>query len=250
MAVFKDYAKYYDLLYSGKDYQKEVSYIHQLIKRFQPGAKTILDLGCGTGRHDVLLARQGYKIKGIDVSDSMVALAKKVEIPESVEFQVADATKYQTSVLYDVVLSLFHVVNYQSSNQSLIDFFATAYSHLRSGGVFIFDSWYGPAVLTDRPQKKTKIIENEQLRVVRHTTPELQVNSNIALIHFDVEIQNKITKEVNQLTENHPMRYLFYPEVEILARQAGFQIVMFTKWMEETQPDDASWYVTFCLLKN
>ena len=249
MSVFRDYAKYYNLLYSEKDYRKEVDYIDRLVKRYKADSKTILDLGCGTGRHDALLEQLGYQVKGIDLSESMIALAKSLAISGRLEFQVGDATQYQSNVLYDVVLSLFHVINYQSSNKLLFDFFATAYSHLPAGGIFIFDSWYGPAVLSDRPQKKTRVIENEQLRVVRHTTPTLQVNSNIALIHFDVEIQNKITSEVNQLMEDHPMRYLFYPEIEWMAEQTGFQIVYFAKWLEETKPDEESWYVTFCLQK-
>ena len=56
MSVFKDYSNYYDLLYSDKDYEAEADYIDHLIQKNNPGAKTILNLGCGTGKHDFLLA--------------------------------------------------------------------------------------------------------------------------------------------------------------------------------------------------
>ena len=55
-AVFDAYAAYYDLLYKDKDYAGETEYVHRLIQRFNPGAKSILELGSGTGKHARLLA--------------------------------------------------------------------------------------------------------------------------------------------------------------------------------------------------
>ena len=66
MNVFKDYAAYYDLLNSGKDYITEADYIYQLIQSYTPGAKTVLDLGCGTGSYELALAARGYNLTGID----------------------------------------------------------------------------------------------------------------------------------------------------------------------------------------
>ena len=66
--VFAKYSEYYDLIYTDKDYQKEVDYIDQLIQKYHPKAKTILDLGCGTGVHANLLAAKGYRVMGIDLS--------------------------------------------------------------------------------------------------------------------------------------------------------------------------------------
>jgi hypothetical protein len=75
MSVFGNYARYYDLLNKDKDYEKEADYVHGLIQRYAPGSKTILDLGCGTGRHDFLLAEKGYSVTGIDMSEQMLSIA-------------------------------------------------------------------------------------------------------------------------------------------------------------------------------
>lgn len=249
MTVFNDYAKYYNLLYREKDYKKETDYINQLIQAHLKHAMTILDLGCGTGKHDALLAGQGYKVNGIDMSETMIRMAKSLEIAGSLEFEVADARSFKSPALFDVVLSLFHVINYQQANESLLDFFRTAHSHLKPGGIFIFDSWYGPAVLSDRPLKKTKIIENDELKIVRNTIPEMDVNNNTTHVYFEVDIQNKLTKQVDRLTEKHSMRYLFYPEIELVAELTGFRFLKFSKWMEEANPDDSAWYVVCCLMK-
>src|SRR3990172_5281821 len=76
MTVFGKYSSYYNLLYKDEDYAGEVEYIHNLIQKHSPGAKSILDLGCGTGRHDLLLAEKGYSVTGVDQSEEMLAVAK------------------------------------------------------------------------------------------------------------------------------------------------------------------------------
>jgi ubiquinone/menaquinone biosynthesis C-methylase UbiE len=49
--VFNAYARYYDLLYNDKAYHSESAYIHSIIKQYVPNAKSVLELGSGTGAH-------------------------------------------------------------------------------------------------------------------------------------------------------------------------------------------------------
>jgi predicted TPR repeat methyltransferase len=59
MDVFKDYAKYYDLLYQEKNYEEECDFIEQVFRGFSKlKVKSILELGCGTGGHAIPLARR------------------------------------------------------------------------------------------------------------------------------------------------------------------------------------------------
>ncbi|MBL4653181.1 MAG: class I SAM-dependent methyltransferase, partial [Flavobacteriales bacterium] len=77
MKVFDNYSAYYDLLYRDKPYEEEVAYVDGLIKDFAINASTILNLGCGTGKHDTFFAQKGYDVDGVDLSSSMINLAKK-----------------------------------------------------------------------------------------------------------------------------------------------------------------------------
>ena len=70
------YSRYYDLIYQNKDYFSEVEYIESLIKKDSIEIKTILDLGCGTGRHDELLCDKGYVVHGVDISEEMLKIAE------------------------------------------------------------------------------------------------------------------------------------------------------------------------------
>ena len=68
------YSQYYDLLYRDKNYIAEVNYIIKLIKENMDQSKTLLDMGCGTGKHAELLSDNGYIVHGIDISEDMLKL--------------------------------------------------------------------------------------------------------------------------------------------------------------------------------
>ena len=191
--VFNDYSKYYDLLYQDKDYLAEVKYIHHLIQQENPGAKTILNLGCGTGKHDFGLVQKGYKITAVDLSSTMIDIARSKKTKDSkVDFFTGDIKSFETNKKFDAVISLFHVVSYQVLNKDLISTFNTAKKHLHPNGVFIFDCWYGPGVLKDPPKKVTKKVENNELLIQKKTSPSTNINENYVDVLFDIEITNKV----------------------------------------------------------
>ncbi len=169
MKNFGEYAHYYDLLYRDKDYEKEANFVHGLIHKYSPNARTILELGCGTGRHAELLASKGYDVLGIDRSREMLEAANKrlIRLEKTaaarLSFDQGDVRTYRTDKSFDAVISLFHVMSYQTTNKDLQDVFETAKVHLNRGGLFIFDCWYGPAVLTDRPAVRVKRLEDDAI---------------------------------------------------------------------------------------
>ena len=66
--TFDIYAKYYDLLYQDKEYDKEVNYLVGLINEYMPKANSILEFGSGTGIHGLLFKAKGYSVFGIELS--------------------------------------------------------------------------------------------------------------------------------------------------------------------------------------
>lgn len=249
MSVFNDYSNYYDLLYEDKDYAAEVEYIHTLIQQEFPGAKTILNLGCGTGRHDALLAQKGYDIMAIDLSETMISIAKKnYSETNAISFAVDDIRTFKSDRKFDVVLSLFHVMSYQVENTDLRNAFETAKHHLNPGGVFMFDCWYGPGVLTDRPQHKLKTAENDSLKIIRVTTPVSHEEANCVDVIFDISILNKTEGINHQFTETHKMRYLFVPEIRLFAELTNLRLENYYKWMTFESPSRGDWY-TINILK-
>lgn len=217
--VFDAYASYYDLLYRDKDYAAEAEYVASRISEYAPKAKHILDLGCGTGAHAEYLARMGYIVHGVDMSEAMLARAeaRKATLPSEIaarlSFGLGDVRTVHTGKIYDVVISLFHVMSYQIANADLEAAFDTAANHLKTGGLFLFDFWYGPAVLAQHPEVRVKRLEDGEIRVTRIAEPLMHVNENVVDVNYTVFIEVRATGAVEQVRETHRMRYLFLPEL-------------------------------------
>ncbi len=248
--TFDKYAQYYDLLYQDKDYPKEVDYVCLLLERYSGiPVKTILDIGCGTGTHAGLLAEKGYTVTGIDNAPEMVKNAN-ANAGEGTRFHLGDARHFNLETTFDAVLSLFHVVNYQTSNSALHHMFVNAARHCRVGGVFIFDTWYGPAVLAQRPSERTKYLENDTIQVTRHATPLLDPNENIVDVAYSIKITEKTNKNTEIVEERHKVRYLFKPEIEFLFHANGFEFVHCEEWLTGEKPGFSTWGVCFIGRRN
>ena len=258
MSVFGAYSQYYDLLYKDKDYVGEASYVRSLIERHHPGARSVLDIGCGTGRHALLLAESGYRVVGVDRSSEMLVAAKAqlTGAPPAVaarlassgavpEFVQGDARSVRTGHRFDVVVSLFHVMSYQTSNADLKAAFVTAREHLRPGGVFIFDCWYGPTVLSERPTARTRQLENEHISVTRNAEPVSHPNQNVVDVNYHVLITDKRSGAVEELREKHSMRYLFTPEVELLLETAALRLTAAAEFMSDKPLGFDTWSAVF-----
>ena len=244
MSVFGEvYAKYYNLLYKDKNYKEEIDYIHSLIQRFaESQIKTVLDIGCGTGMHAAFMSQLGYHVTGVDLSPEMIENALAKNIPNS-SFQVGNATDFNLSKKFEVITSLFHVLSYQTANENLQKMLNNAAKHLLRNGIFIFDFWYGPAVLTERPSVRVKRLEDDDIKVTRIAEPVLKVNENIVNVNYELLIENKHNKQFAVIKECHPMRYFSLPEIEMLLAGAGVKLLYAQEWLTEREPSDMTWGV-------
>jgi len=247
--TFIEYSKYYNLLYADKNYKDEANYICNLIdKNSTIEVNDILNLGCGTGNHDLYLSVKGYKITGIDLSENMINIAKSRNIANS-DFLVSDIRTLNLEKQFDCIISLFHVASYQTTNQDLEQYFETAYKHLKPNGIFIFDFWYGPAVLTDKPTVRIKRIENEDFKITRLTEPKFYENENIVDVNFEILIEDKILNKINTINETHKMRYLFLPELMQFIEKQNFKIIAQNKWKSDDNLSFESWNGVLILKK-
>jgi SAM-dependent methyltransferase len=253
MTEFGGYARYYDLLNRDKDYPGEIRFIDGLIRRHAPGARSVLELGCGTGVHGVLLAETGYDLVGLDLSAEMIAVARRraaalpPDVAKRLRFLQADAREFQLDGQFDVILALFHVMSYQLGNADLSAVFSRLKTHLKPGGVVLFDCWYGPAVLTDRPTVRVRRAADAETDVIRTAEPTLHANDNIVAVSYRLSATDRHSGRVEEFTEVHRMRYLFRPELELLAGLHGLRIVASGAWMTEQPMDSSTWYVYFAL---
>jgi len=252
VSVFEAYSQYYDLLYRDKNYAAEADYVRRLIERERPASQTLLDLGCGTGRHDFLLAEHGYRVTGVDLSADMLKVAdaeraKRLTAggPPPPDFAQGDVRSVRLGRRFDVVVSLFHVMSYQTSNQDLLAAFTTLREHAAPGGLVLFDAWYGPTVLTDRPVVRIKRLQGEGFDVTRLAEPVLHPNENVVDVNYQILITDRKTDKTEQLRETHRMRYLFVPEVQQMLERVGLVLERACEFATDGELGFATWNALF-----
>ena len=249
--VFDAYAAYYDLLYQDKNYHKEAKYILRLLEENGISSGKILELGSGTGKHAEEFAKMGFVVHGIDLSPEMVQEANhrnNNNLEGQLFFEVGDVRNFEAGKKFDAVISLFHVISYQIKNEDIQEMFKTAAKHLKPNGVFIFDFWYGPGVLTEPPAVRQKRLENKDIEVLRIAEPVMYPNENVVDVNYCIHIKQKESGKVSELNETHKMRYLFIPEI-LQFSSKWFTLKTNFAWMKDSTPDFTDWLSVCILIK-
>lgn len=245
------YADHYDTLYGDKGYPGECDAVETLIRRHASGVvHTVLDLGCGTGSHAFLLADRGYDVTGVDRSPAMLdrAHAKAAErrggaVPG---FLLGDVRTVRTGRTYDAVTMLFSVLGYQTGDDDVAAALRTARAHLRAGGVFICDVWFGPAVLAIGPSERTKVIEEGGATLTRSAAGRLDVVHHTC----SVDVHSALTRGgrvVDEASETHVVRYFFLSELETALGAQGMELCAVCPFDDlDAMPGPDSWNVWVC----
>ena len=242
---FALYAAYYNLLYADKDYAAEANYVSELLLTYGKNVKTILEFGSGTGRHGKLLQEMGYFVQGIERSEMMIEIARA----GGFTCTKADISEYYSDQKYDSVISLFHVISYLNENDKLIATFENAAKHLSDGGLFVFDVWYSPAVFTSKAETRVRRIESAEMEIIRIAEPKTLVNKNVIEVNFNILVKNHENQIINELNEIHPMRHFTIPEIELLAKLTGFEVICAQSFLDGGEPSEHTWGVCFVLRK-
>lgn len=243
-AVFNAYSRYYDLLYRDKDYVGETDYIQALLARHGITQGNLLEFGSGTGKHGNLLAARGHQVHGIERSAEMVSQAA---LSDGFTCQQGDVCTIQVGRSFDAVLSLFHVVSYQVSNSDVQAVFARAAEHLKSGGLFIFDFWYSPAVYAQHPVVRVKRMADKSVEITRLAEPVVYPNENRVDVNYTIYALDLASGTVQTLTETHPMRHFSLPEIDLLAQFNGFTRINAEEFLTGRPAGEDTWGVCVTL---
>jgi SAM-dependent methyltransferase len=243
---FNQYAVYYDALYNEKDYAHECSYLQELCRIFSGiRVESVLDLGCGTGKHSHLLIERGYQVFGIDRSQEMLTIAKEKSPSAGAHFVQADLSNFDLDESFDLAISMFGVVSYLINNKQLNSMFTSVHKHLKPGGLFIFDVWHGSAVLHQLPEEREIKVTNVQQCFKRKAVPVINYAQNMVQVDYTISsLENKIISK-----ESHQMRYFFLPELELLAEMHNFSLQGIYKFLSTEKPNEIDWNITVVLKK-
>jgi SAM-dependent methyltransferase len=241
------YADSYDALYQDKDYQAECDLIQQVFHKYGKGPiRQILDLGSGTGSHAIPLAQQGYDVVGVERSEGMLARArsKTASVPDHrVLFHQGDIRSVELGRQFDAALILFAVLGYQHENADVQAALRTARRHLRPGGLLVFDVWYGPAVLRERPSQRVKVIPAANGKIVRVASGTLDTLHHLCRTDYLLWRWSD-GKPVEETKESHLMRYFFPRELDLFLQCEHLALDRLGSFPElHREPDETTWNV-------
>jgi SAM-dependent methyltransferase len=139
--MFIESSELYDAIYHFKNYARECEILRAVIAVAAPGARTILDVACGTGEHDKFL-QQHYAVDGVDLNEDYLRAAR-LKNPAG-RYTRADMTDFDLAATYDAVTFLFSAIGYVRTADRMKRAIASMARHVKPGGVLIVEPWLTP----------------------------------------------------------------------------------------------------------
>ncbi len=176
----------------------------------------ILDQCCGIGRHSLELARRGYKVTGIDITEKYLEEAREKAQTEAldVEFIKADIREFERDNFYDACINFYTSFGYSQYEDENIKVIENVHSSLKPGGRFLLDVM-GKEVLD-------KIYTDEDLWRIDegYFLEERTIRKDISML----ESSWKLIRDDGEVKE-HRFMYKLYTEKELknLLKGVGFE---------------------------
>ena len=199
----------------------------------------LLELGCGTGRVLLPLARAGHQVVGIDFAESMLARcrtklkAEPKEVRDRVALLEADMTSFDLGRRFAQIYCAFGSFHHLRTVEQQLACLERCSSHLLPQGTLVLDLINPDPAPKSVPGNEPKtgdmaagIVDWTGGRRVRSWATVLGCNRSLQC--NDCEVTYEIIEaggSTRRLTETFPMRFLFRYELEHLLARSGFRIV-------------------------
>lgn len=221
------YSKYYDLLYSDRNYERETSYMLDLIRKHSTlKVKSILDIACGTGPHAFNFAKVNMRVVASDMSEGMISLAQKKKVSEAnPSYSVRDMRKLGKIGNFQTAVCLSSAFDYLTTYEDIESTFKGVRDNLETGGLFLFDIWNGIAVMHQKPTTRVKYINNPNVLLIRYSMSSIDLLPQIINIKFRLVIFEKGSTSPVVSEEDHKVRYFFPEEIRYLCKKNGFELI-------------------------
>ena len=133
------YLRVYQPLEAPEKVRREVDFIVKALNL--PAGAKVLDLCCGQGRHSLELARRGFQVVGVDLSEALLYAARKRAESEglTVTFLQCDMREIDFKDEFDAVINMFTSFGYLESEAEDEKVLGKVAQALKSGGKFLLD---------------------------------------------------------------------------------------------------------------
>ncbi|MBD3192497.1 MAG: methyltransferase domain-containing protein [Candidatus Heimdallarchaeota archaeon] len=209
--LYHELAKYYDYIYSKKDYQTEVQKLEEIIEKYKTSSgKELLDVACGTGSHLKYFVKK-FNCTGVDINPEMLKVAKN-KVPQ-VKFIESDMSELNLNKKFDVIVCLFSSIGYLATEEKLTKAIQGFSNSLKEGGIVIIEPWLTKENYRVGSPHLT-VYDGKNLKIARANVSMLKEN-NISYFDMHYLIVEK-DKEVKYFVDHHELA--LFP-IELLIEQ-------------------------------
>ena len=235
MSWYKEWfnSENYLKVYSHRD-EAEAERLVELIEKETNlnSGTSILDMACGAGRHSIAFAKRGYTVTAVDLSQRLLAEAKKnaTIAGVNINFILSDVLEFDSEQKFDLAVNLFTSIGYFKDDDENYSVIAKSYKLLNEGGYFVLD-YFNKNYLIKNLIPTSVISENG-----------LKITQNRSVLGDRVEKKITIEKDnsINNFYES--VRLYSYEEMKKMIMKAGLRVVKETgdfygnSYEKETSP--------------
>ncbi|SRR6266545_2838870 len=216
--MFKRSTHLYDRIYAWKDYPAEAARVHGIVQRYAPGARTLLDVACGTGKHLELL-RTWYQVAGTDLDPAMLEIARRRN--PDVPLHQADMADLSLGRRFDAVVCLFSSIGYVRTVERLGQAVAAMGRHVERGGALLVEPWF--TLEEFRPKHVFALfVDDPELKIARVNAHGTVEDGRVSV--FDFHYLVGTPSAVEHFTERHEMGLFTHDQYLEAFRAAGLEV--------------------------
>ena len=210
--LYSTLGEYFDVIVGAAsiDTEKEVAFLNDVFKTHD--VHSVLDIACGTGRHSVALAEEGYEVVGVDYSEELLKVARSKSRQSTAQFFLQDVAAIKLENTFDAAICMWSTFGELPYKQML----KTLKSALRSGGLFVIDVVYYRQLPTGTNHKfytskvgditiDTNIRESFE---GRKRTSDITYDINGRIVHDSNQMDIFTESEYIKLLDKYGFRYV------------------------------------------
>lgn len=221
--LYRDLAKYYDLIYSLKDYKEETAKLMQIINEYKKSVgKMLLDVGCGSGKH-LEYFTEYFHCTGVDINESILEIAKSRV--KNVDFYQGDMMSMKINKQFDIITCLFSVIGYVKTYANLKKTMENFSRHLIKGGIIIIEPWFTKTTFNVGYPGMTTF-DSPDLKIARLNTSEVTENISIMDMHYLIAEKGK---KMQYFSERHELGLFEIDKTLKILEEVGCNV----KYIEE-----------------
>jgi len=221
-------ARFYEKIWGRYDYDADVKFLTGFFRKYH--CRSVIDIGCGTGNHALRLSKLGYQVTGVDLSPTMLKIAKEKDKKGKIRFVQGDMKKLEKVIQkdqrFDAAICLGQVFYHLVTNKDVQAFLNRLHKILKQNGLFIFNARNAKKINEEYLNKlRLDHILNEeklQLLMLAYNTRDLQ-DPNVMVWNpiYLIKENDKVDLQIRE----HRLRWFEFSTLKRIITENGFEII-------------------------